>query len=145
MNRTFTPKAGEVPRSWHVVDATGVPLGRLSTQVARLLLGKHKPQYTPHHDTGDFVIVVNAGEVALTGRKQGQKIYHRQSGRPGGMKKETAEELRQRRPRRLVELSVKGMLPKNRLGRKLYRKLKVYEGPEHPHQAQQPQAYELGI
>ena len=141
--KTYTPKLGEVERNWYVVDAAGLALGRLSTRVARILSGKNKPQYTPYHDTGDFVIVVNADKVVLTGRKQGQKLYYRHSGQPGKLKIETAEELRARRPDQLVERAVKGMLPKNRMGRKQLKKLKVYAGTEHPHQAQQPKTLEL--
>jgi len=139
--KTYSPKSSEIDRKWHLVDAEGVPLGRLSSAVARLLTGKHKPTYAPHVDTGDFVIVVNADKALLTGRKEEQKVYYRHSGKPGNLRQETAGELRQRRPTRLVELAVRGMLPKNRLGRKQLRKLKVYAGPEHPHQAQQPQEF----
>lgn len=143
MHKTYSPKAAEIERSWHVVDAQGVPLGRLSSRVAQLLTGKHKPTYARHVDTGDFVIVINAEKTVLTGRKDDQKIYYRHSGKPGNLKQETAAELRQRRPARLVELAVRGMLPKNRLGRRQLRKLKVYAGPDHPHQAQQPQELDL--
>jgi large subunit ribosomal protein L13 len=143
MQKTYSPKASEVERRWHVVDAEGIPLGRLSTTVARLLTGKHKPTYAPHVDTGDFVIVVNAEKTLLTGRKEEQKVYYRHSGRPGNLKEETAGELRQRRPTRLVELAVRGMLPRNRLGRRQLRKLKVYAGPDHPHQAQQPEPFNV--
>jgi len=141
MFRTYSPKVGEIERRWHLVDAADIPLGRLSTDVARLLTGKHKPQFAPHVDTGDFVIVVNAEKALLTGRKEGGKVYHRTSGRPGGLKSEKAVHLRARRPTRLVEMAVKGMLPKGPLGRKQLRKLKVYAGPEHPHAAQQPAAF----
>jgi large subunit ribosomal protein L13 len=137
-SRTYSPKQGEVERKWFVVDATGVPLGRLSTAVARVLAGKHKPQYAPHQDVGDFVIVLNAEKVVLTGAKSQDKIYWRTSGRPGGKKTETASELLARFPERLVEKAVKGMLPKNTLGRRQHKKLKVYAGGEHPHEAQQP-------
>jgi large subunit ribosomal protein L13 len=137
-SRTYSPKQGEVERKWFVVDATGVPLGRLSTAVARVLAGKHKPQYAPHQDVGDFVIVLNAEKVVLTGTKSQDKIYWRTSGRPGGKKTETASELLARFPERLVEKAVKGMLPKNTLGRRQHKKLKVYAGGEHPHEAQQP-------
>jgi large subunit ribosomal protein L13 len=140
--KTYTPKLAEVERKWYVIDAAGQPLGRLSTQVARVLMGKHKPAYATHMDTGDFVVVINAEQVVLTGKKSQDKVYYRTSGRPGGMKSETAAELLARRPTQLVERAVKGMLPKNRLGRALYRKLKVYPGGEHPHQAQQPQVLE---
>jgi large subunit ribosomal protein L13 len=143
MNRTYSPKASEIERRWFVVDAAGVPLGRLSTEVARLLTGKHKPTYARHLDTGDFVIVVNAEQTVLTGRKEEQKMYYRHSGRPGGLKEESAGHLRQRRPERMVELAVRGMLPKNRLGRHQGKKLKVYAGPEHPHQAQQPHVFDV--
>jgi len=138
MKRTYSPKLAEIEHQWFVVDAAGVPLGRLSTLVARLLMGKHKPTWAPHIDTGDFVIVVNAEKTVLTGRKEEQKVYHRHTGYPGGLKSITAGELRQRRPIKLVEEAVWGMLPKSKLGRKQLKKLKVYAGPEHPHQAQQP-------
>jgi large subunit ribosomal protein L13 len=141
--RTYSPKRGEIERAWWVVDAAGVPLGRLSAQVARLLTGKHKPQWAPHQDTGDFVIVVNAERTVLTGGKEQGKIYYRTSGRPGGLKQQTAAEVRAKHPTRLVEMAVWGMLPKSRLGRAQRRKLKVYAGPEHPHQAQQPRALAL--
>ncbi|MEM7352730.1 MAG: 50S ribosomal protein L13 [Acidobacteriota bacterium] len=143
MNQTYSPKIAEIERQWHVVDATGLRLGRLASRVAAILRGKHKPIYTPHMDTGDFVIVVNADKVVLTGRKEDQKIYYRHTGRPGSLREETARHLRSRRPVRLVELAVKRMLPQNRLGRQLYRKLKVYAGPDHPHQSQQPAVLEL--
>jgi large subunit ribosomal protein L13 len=143
MTRTYSPKQGEVERSWYVVDAAGVPLGRLSTAIARVLVGKHKPQYARHEDTGDFVIVVNAERVVLTGEKSKSKLYWRTSGRPGGFKTETAEQLLQKHPERLVEKAVKGMLPKNKLARRQHKKLKVYAGGEHPHQAQKPQPLAL--
>jgi len=143
MNKTYSPKIGEIERRWYVVDAEGLRLGRLATRVANILRGKLKPIYTPHMDTGDFVVVVNAEKVVLTGRKEDQKIYYRHSGRPGSLKQETARHLRQRRPTKIVEAAVRGMLPKNRLGRRLYRKLKVYAGPDHPHQAQQPIRVEI--
>jgi large subunit ribosomal protein L13 len=143
MRRTYSPKVGEIDRRWFVVDAEGVPLGRLSTTVARLLTGKHKPVYAPHIDTGDFVIVINAERAVLTGRKEEQKVYYRHSGQPGKLQQEVAGHLRRRRPTRLVEHAVRGMLPKNRMGRRQLRKLKVYAGPEHPHAAQQPEALNL--
>jgi len=143
MNRTYSPKSAEIDRQWHVVDAAGLRLGRLATQVAATLRGKHKAMYTPHMDTGDFVIVVNADKVELTGRKEDQKIYYRHSGRPGSLRQETARQLRSRRPVKLVENAVKGMLPHNRLGRRLYTKLKVYGGPDHPHQSQKPAVLEI--
>lgn len=139
MSRTYSPKQGEVERSWYVVDAAGVPLGRLSTAIAKVLVGKHKPQYARHEDTGDFVIVVNADRVVLTGDKSQGKLYWRTSGRPGGFKTTTAAELLAKHPERLVEKAVKGMLPKNKLARRQHKKLKVYAGGEHPHQAQKPQ------
>lgn len=140
-NATYSPKKAEIDRSWHVVDADGVTLGRLGTQVARLLTGKHKPTWAPHIDTGDFVVVVNAEKVVLTGKKEQDKVYYRSTTRPGSLKSETAAERRKKYPERLVESAVWGMLPKNRLGRKQYTKLKVYAGPEHPHEAQQPKPY----
>ena len=143
MNRTYSPKLAELEHDWYVVDAAGVPLGRLSTQVARLLMGKHKPAWAPHIDTGDFVIVINAEKSVLTGRKETDKVYYRHTGYPGGLKSETAGERRKRRPSKLVEEAVRGMLPKNSLGRKFLRKLKVYAGPDHPHQAQQPQPFDV--
>jgi large subunit ribosomal protein L13 len=144
MNRTYSPKASEIERRWYVVDAAGVPLGRLASAVARLLTGKHKPTYAPHLDGGDFVIVINAERAVLTGRKEEQKVYYRHSGKPGALKQETAGHLRRRRPERMVELAVRGMLPKNRLGRRQGKKLKVYAGSEHKQQAQQPEVFDLG-
>jgi large subunit ribosomal protein L13 len=141
--RTYSPKPGEIERRWHVIDASDVVLGRLATHAAVLLPGKHKPVFAPHVDTGDFVIIVNAGKVVLTGNKRHTKIAYRHSGYPGGLKQIGYDELLTKRPERAVELAVKGMLPHNRLGRKLIKKLKVYPGPEHPHQAQQPTPYEI--
>ena len=138
MMRTLVPKPDEISRDWVVIDASNQVLGRLATEVARLLRGKHKPNFTPFLDTGDFVVVVNAERIRLTGRKELDKVYYRHSGRPGSLKKVTAGELLRTNPERLIEKAVWGMLPKNRLGRKLLRKLKVYTGPEHPHEAQQP-------
>ena len=143
MNKTYSPKIAEIERRWHVIDADGLCLGRLATRVAHVLRGKHKPTFTPHMDTGDFVIVVNADKVVLTGRKEDQKVYYSHSGRPGSLKAETARARRQRRPVKLVEDAVWGMLPKNRLGRRLFRKLKTYAGPDHPHQSQQPAPLEV--
>ena len=143
MTRTYSPKPNEIERRWYVVDAEGKTLGRLSSEIARVLTGKNKPHYAPHVDTGDFVVVINAEKALLTGRKEEQKIYYRHSGRPGALKQETAGQLRQRRPALLIERAVKGMLPKNKIGRKQLRKLKVYAGPEHPHAAQQPVALEV--
>lgn len=139
MTKTYSPKPADIEREWFVVDAEGLRLGRLASVIAGTLRGKHKPIYTPHEDTGDFVVVVNAEKVVLTGRKEEQKIYRRHSNRPGSLVEQTAGEVREKFPRRLVESAVRGMLPKNSLGRRMFRKLKVYEGPEHPHQAQQPQ------
>jgi large subunit ribosomal protein L13 len=143
MKKTYSPKASDIDRRWFVVDADGQTLGRLSTEIARVLTGKTKPQYAPHIDTGDFVIVVNAEKAVLTGRKEDQKVYYRHSGRPGSLKQETAGELRQRRPSELIQRAVKGMLPKNKLGRRQIKKLKVYAGPDHPHSAQQPVELEV--
>jgi large subunit ribosomal protein L13 len=141
--RTFSPKAGDVQRQWHVIDANDVVLGRLATHVAQLLRGKHKPIFAPHVDTGDFVIVVNASKVALTGNKRETKVAYRHSGYPGGLKRIGYNELLETRPERAIELAVRGMLPKNKLGRQLLSKLKVYAGPEHPHSAQKPTPFEI--
>jgi len=134
--KTYSPKASEIQREWRVIDASGKTLGRLATEVARILRGKHKPIYAPHLDTGDFVIVVNAGKVRVTGKKLKQKVYYRHSGYPGGLKATTLEKMMATHPIRVIEHAVKGMLPHNRLGSALLRKLKVYPGAEHPHQAQ---------
>ena len=141
--RTYSPKVGEVTRQWHVIDATDVVLGRLASQVAVLLRGKHKPTFAPHVDTGDFVIVVNAEKIALSGAKRTQKMAYRHSGYPGGLRATSYAELLESNPRRAVEKAVKGMLPHNKLGRAQAAKLKVYAGPEHPHAAQQPVAYQI--
>jgi large subunit ribosomal protein L13 len=141
--RTFSPKAADVERQWHVIDANDVVLGRLASHVAVLLRGKHKPTVAPHVDTGDFVIVVNAEKVALTGSKREQKVAYRHSGFPGGLRATRYTELLAVNPRRAVEKAVKGMLPHNSLGRQQLTKLKVYAGPEHPHAAQQPVPYEI--
>ncbi len=140
---TYSPKPGEIERQWHVIDASDVVLGRLATHAATLLRGKHKPTFAPHVDTGDFVIVVNADKIALTGNKRQTKIAYRHSGYPGGLKRVNYEELLAKRPERAIELAVKGMLPHNRLGRTLIKKLKVYAGPTHPHEAQQPKPFEI--
>ncbi|MGH3322452.1 MAG: 50S ribosomal protein L13 [Streptosporangiaceae bacterium] len=140
--RTYSPKPAEVERQWHVIDATDVVLGRLASQVATLLRGKHKPIFAPHMDAGDFVIVVNAAKVALTGKKREQKRTHHHSGYPGGLRSLPYVELLARNPERAVHKAVKGMLPHTRLGRRQLRKLKVYAGPEHPHQAQQPVSFD---
>jgi large subunit ribosomal protein L13 len=139
MNKTYLPPQESLERKWYVVDAENQRLGRLASEVAMILRGKNKPTFTPHMDAGDFVIIVNAEKVAVTGKKRSQKLYRRHSGRPGGMKTETFTQLQARLPERIVEQAVKGMLPKNSLGRQLFTKLKVYAGPDHPHQAQQPE------
>lgn len=139
MTKTHVPSLDTIDRRWYVVDASGQRLGRLATEVATVLRGKNKPTYTPHLDTGDFVVVVNADKIDVTGKKRSQKVYRRHSGRPGGMKEETFEKLQGRLPERIVEQAVRGMLPKNSLGRKLFTKLKVYAGSDHPHGAQQPE------
>jgi large subunit ribosomal protein L13 len=136
--RTFTVSSGTIERRWHVIDAQGKVLGRIATTAARLLQGKNKTVYTPFIDTGDHVVIVNAAQVRLTGRKEEQKIYRKHSGYEGGLREQRAKEVRQRTPRRLVEEAVRGMLPKTRLGDAMYRKLKVYAGPNHPHAAQKP-------
>ncbi len=141
--RTYTPKTGEITREWHVIDATDVVLGRLATQAATLLRGKHKPTFAPHVDTGDFVIIINAEKVALTGSKLAQKMEYRHSGFPGGLRATSYADLLATNPRRAVEKAVKGMLPHNKLGRQQGTKLKVYAGPEHPHQAQSPVPFEI--
>jgi large subunit ribosomal protein L13 len=141
--RTYSPKPGEIERQWHVIDATDVVLGRLATQAAALLRGKHKPVFAPHVDTGDFVVIINASKVALTGNKRQTKMAYRHSGYPGGLTSVRYSDLLETRPERAVELAVKGMLPHNRLGRKLITKLKVYAGAEHPHAAQQPIPFEI--
>jgi len=141
--KTYVAKPEDISRDWYVVDATDLVLGRLATQVAMRLRGKHKAIFTPHMDTGDFIVVVNADKVKLTGRKWEQKTYYRHSGFPGGITATAAKRLVQLKPEDLVRTAVRGMLPKNRLGRQLIKKLKVYAGPSHPHQAQQPQALSL--
>jgi large subunit ribosomal protein L13 len=140
---TTCPKAEEIKRTWYVVDAEGKTLGRLSTEVANLLRGKTKPEFSPHVDCGDFVIVVNAEKIHVTGRKETQKMYRRHSGYPHGFKEESLQALRKRRPIAIVERAIRGMLPHTRLGDHQFTKLNVYEGPQHPHQAQQPVSYEL--
>jgi large subunit ribosomal protein L13 len=141
--KTYVPTKDETTHEWYVVDASEMILGRLSTTVATLLRGKTKPSFTPGHDGGDFVIVVNAGRIRLTGNKWEDKRYYRHSGDPGHLKERTARQVRDEHPERLVRFAVWGMLPKNRLGRKMLGRLKVYVGPEHPHQAQQPQAIKV--
>jgi large subunit ribosomal protein L13 len=141
--KSYMARPLEVERRWYVVDAEGQTLGRLATEIARLLRGKNKPQYTPHVDTGDFVVVVNAEKVVVTGKKAEQKVYRRHSGYPGGLKETSYEQMMERRPTEILRRAVKGMMPKNRLARQQLRKLKIYAGPEHPHAAQDPQPYEV--
>lgn len=143
MNNTYLPSQSTLEHKWYVVDAADQRLGRLASAIAMILRGKNKPTYTPHMDTGDFVIVINAEKVAVTGKKETQKLYRRHSGRPGGMKVESFAKLQARLPERIIEQAVKGMLPKNTLGRQLFTKLKVYAGPAHPHQAQQPEVLNI--
>jgi len=141
--KTFSAKSHEVNRDWYVVDAAGKTLGRLATEIARRLRGKHKPIYTPHVDTGDYIIVVNADKVHVTGRKASDKMYHHHTGYVGNLKSASFEKMQQKAPGRVIELAVKGMLPKNPLGRAMYRKLKVYSGPDHRHAAQQPKPLDI--
>lgn len=143
MKRTYVTKEEDIQRDWYQVDAAGQTLGRLASQVARILRGKHKPIYSPSVDAGDYVIVVNAEKIHVTGRKLDEKIYYRHSGYPGNLKAIPLGELLDKNPTRVIERAVRGMLPRNRLGRKMIRKLKVYAGPDHPHQAQQPEPLEL--
>ncbi len=141
--KTYSAKPAEVKRDWYVIDASGKTLGRLATEVARRLRGKHKAEFTPHVDTGDYIVIVNAKDIKVTGKKASDKMYHFHTGFIGNMKHFTFEKLLERSPERVIELAVKGMLPKNALGRQMYRKLKVYAGSEHNHQAQQPQPLEI--
>ena len=141
--RTYSPKPGDITREWHVIDATDVVLGRLAVQAATLLRGKHKPTYAPHMDTGDFVIIINADKIALSGNKREAKMAYRHSGHPGGLTATAYGDLLDKDPRKAVEKAVWGMLPKNRLSRQLLKKLKVYGGPDHPHTAQKPQPFEI--
>lgn len=141
--KTYLPPEASLEREWYIVDATDKRLGRLASEIAQVLRGKNKPEFTPHLDTGDFVIVINAEKVAVTGKKRTQKLYRRHSGRPGGMKTETFAKLQQRLPERILEHAVKGMLPKNSLGKQLFTKLKVYAGPTHPHEAQKPKELKI--
>ena len=143
VEKTYVTKKEDIEREWYVVDATGQTLGRLATQVAHRLRGKHKPIYSPAVDAGDYVIVVNAEKIHVTGRKLDQKIYYHHSGYPGGLKEITLRNLLQKHPTRVIEHAVRGMLPKNRLGRRMFKKLKIYAGPEHPHEAQRPKPLEL--
>ena len=141
--KTFSAKTETVKRDWFVIDATDKVLGRLATEVASRLRGKHKAEYTPHVDTGDYIVIVNADKIRVTGNKEKAKTYYQHSGYIGGMKATTLDKMRAQHPERIIEIAVKGMLPKNPLGRAMYRKLKVYAGPEHQHQAQQPQPLEI--
>ena len=141
--KSYMARPLEVERRWYVVDAEGQTLGRLATELARVLRGKNKPQYTPHVDTGDFVVVVNAERVVVTGRKAEQKLYRRHSGYPGGLKTTTYEQMMERQPTEILRKAVRGMMPKTRLARQQLRKLKIYAGPEHPHAAQNPQQYQV--
>jgi len=141
--KTYNAKPGEVAREWYLVDADGLTLGRLATRIADTLRGKRKPEYTPHVDTGDFVVVVNAERIAVTGNKLDQKRYYRHSGYPGGLRSRTLREQLERRPTEVLRVAVKGMLPKNRLARQQLTKLKIYAGPEHPHAAQNPRPLDL--
>ncbi len=141
--KTYTARPEDIEREWFLVDAEGKTLGRLASEIAQVLRGKHKPIYTPHLDCGDYVIVVNAEKVQVTGRKLDQKMYYRHSGYPGGLKSISLRNQLQKHPERVLEAAVRGMLPKNRLGRKMFKKLKVYAGDSHPHQAQQPRVLEL--
>ena len=143
LQKTWTPTPDDIDRTWYVADAEGMPLGRLASEVAQLLRGKHKPTFAPHFDMGDYVIVINAEKVVVTGTKETSKVYYRHSGFPGGIKSETVETIRERYPERLVQNAVRGMLPKNKLGRATLGKLRVYAGPDHPHRAQNPQPFAL--
>lgn len=143
--KTEFPSKGEIQRSWFVIDASGLALGRVASQAAKILMGKHKPIYTPFLDCGDHVIVVNAEKAVLTGKKEEQKIYRRHSGYPGGLKEIPAAKMRAQRPVRMVEEAIRGMLPKTKLGKQMYRKLKVYAGGRHPHAAQKPQAMAVAL
>jgi large subunit ribosomal protein L13 len=143
LQKTYTPRPGDIVRDWHVVDATDIPLGRLASAVAVLLRGKHRPTFAPHVDGGDYVVVVNAEKIAVTGNKETEKVYYRHSGYPGGLRSQTLAEMRSSYPERIIQNAVRGMLPKNRLGRQIISKLKVYAGPDHPHAAQNPQPLEI--
>jgi large subunit ribosomal protein L13 len=141
--KSYMARPLEVERKWHVIDAEGQTLGRLATEIARLLRGKNKPQYTPHVDTGDFVVVVNAEKVVVTGKKAEQKVYYRHTGYPGGLRETSYETMLERKPTEILRKAVRGMMPRTRLGRQQFRKLKIYAGPEHPHEAQAPELYEV--
>ena len=142
-HKTFTPRPSDIDRKWWLVDAEGLPLGRLASEVAKILRGKHKPTFAPHFDMGDYVVIVNCEKVAVTGAKTTDKRYYRHSGFPGGLTEHSFEEMQARFPERIIEQAVKGMLPKNRLGRRTLKKLKVYAGPDHPHVSQSPQPLEI--
>ncbi|VAV95857.1 LSU ribosomal protein L13p (L13Ae) [hydrothermal vent metagenome] len=144
LQKTYSPKPDDIERSWFVVDAEGATLGRLASEIALILRGKNKPIFAPHMDVGDHVIVINADKVVVTGNKEEDKLYFRHSGFPGGLREVSLGQLRATYPQRIIENAVRGMLPKNRLGRQMFKKLKVYAGPEHPHTAQKPQPLELG-
>lgn len=144
LQKTFTPTPADIEREWFVVDASDQTLGRFASDIANILRGKHKPTYAPHMDGGDFIVVVNAEKVAVTGNKAQQKRYYRHSGYPGGLRELSFEQMRAKYPDRVIEGAVRGMLPKNKLGRQMLSKLKVYAGPEHPHSAQKPQPLEIG-
>ena len=141
--KTYITRPADIRRDWYIVDASGKTLGRLATEIARRLRGKHKPEYSPHLDTGDYIVVINAGQVRVTGNKAKDKIYHSHSGYPGGIKSITFEKLIEKKPERVIEKAVKGMLPRGPLGRAMFRKLKVYSGAEHNHSAQQPKTLEI--
>jgi large subunit ribosomal protein L13 len=141
--KSYMARPHVVERKWHLIDVEGQTLGRLATEISRLLRGKNKPQYTPHIDTGDFVVVVNAAKVVATGKKAEQKVYRRHSGYPGGLKETSYEAMLERKPTEILRRAVRGMMPRTRLGRQQFRKLKIYAGPEHPHEAQNPQPYEV--
>jgi large subunit ribosomal protein L13 len=143
LQKTFTPKPADISQEWLVVDATDVPLGRLASAVAQLLRGKHKPTFAPHVDGGDYVVVVNAEKIAISGNKAVDKMYYRHSGFPGGLRELNFTQMRERYPERIIQAAVKGMTPKNRLGRQIMSKLRVYAGPDHPHAAQSPRAYDV--
>ena len=144
MNKTYSLKASEIQKDWLVIDAEGLTVGRLASEVAHLLRGKHKPTFTPHMDCGDNVIIINAEKVKFSGNKWRDKIYYRHTNHPGGLKQETAGQLLEKAPERILEKAIKGMLPKNKLGRQMYRNLYVYAGPDHKHEAQQPKEYKIG-
>ncbi len=144
MNKTYSLKASEIQKDWLVIDAEGLTVGRLASEVAHLLRGKHKPTFTPHMDCGDNVIIINAEKVKFSGNKWSDKVYYRHTNHPGGLKQETAGQLLEKSPERILEKAIKGMLPKNKLGRQMYRNLYIYAGPDHKHEAQQPKEYKIG-